>query len=58
MMTEVIFIRMKTKVYNNNIQGNHSLYDSSLDRKSETPQLLSLLLLHAAVKEFVTLNSP
>ena len=58
MITEVIFIRMKTKVCNNNIQGNRSLHDSPLDRKSETPQLLSLLMLHAAVKEFVTLNSP
>ena len=42
---------------NNNHQGNHSSHESSLDRKSETSQSLSLLVLHAAVEKFVTLNS-
>ena len=32
-------------------------YESSLDKKSETSQSLSLLVLHAAVEEFVTINS-
>ena len=32
-------------------------YESSLDRNSETSQSLSLLVLHATVEEFVTINS-
>ena len=57
LITEVIFIRVKGKVCNNNHKGNHSSHESSLDRKFETSQLLPLLVLHATVEEFVTLNS-
>ena len=55
LITEVIFIKVNGKACYCNYQGNHSSHESSLDRKSETSQSLSLLVLHAAVEEFVTL---
>ena len=41
------------KLCDNNFQGNHLLHESSLDRRSQTSQSLSLIVLHAAVEEFV-----
>ena len=47
------FANVKTKACNINLQGNHSAHESSLHRKSETFQSLSLLDLRAVLLHVV-----